>query len=62
MATNICSIVGSVHVNGITNTVSTILNKLISTIQTAQGELNKAQQIDFEGLFSSTRKKITNAI
>ena len=35
MATNISSIVGSVDVNGISNTVSTILNKLISTIQNA---------------------------
>ncbi|EAE3637406.1 YhgE/Pip domain-containing protein, partial [Listeria monocytogenes] len=48
MATNISNIVGSVDVNGISNTVSTILNKLTSTIQNAQGQLNKAQQIDFE--------------
>ncbi|MFP7309199.1 YhgE/Pip domain-containing protein, partial [Enterococcus faecalis] len=62
MATNISSIVGSVDVNGISNTVSTILNKLISTIQNAQGQLNKAQQIDFEGLLSSTSQTVTNAI
>ena len=62
MATNISSIVGSVDVNGISNTVSTILNKLTSTIQNAQGQLNKAQQIDFEGLLSSTSQTVTNAI
>ncbi|MDU3744258.1 YhgE/Pip family protein, partial [Enterococcus faecalis] len=36
--------------------------KLIATIQNAQGQLNKAQQIDFEGLLSSTSQTVTNAI
>ncbi|MEQ6010658.1 YhgE/Pip domain-containing protein [Enterococcus faecalis] len=48
--------------DAIKNTVSTILNKLTSTIQNAQGQLNKAQQIDFEGLLSSTSQTVTNAI
>lgn len=48
--------------DAIENTVSTILNKLTSTIQNAQGQLNKAQQIDFEGLLSSTSQTVTNAI
>ncbi|MGC2930855.1 YhgE/Pip family protein [Enterococcus faecalis] len=48
--------------DAIENTVNTILNKLTSTIQNAQGQLNKAQQIDFEGLLSSTSQTVTNAI
>lgn len=51
-----------IHPDEISNTVSTILNKLTSTIQNAQGQLNKAQQIDFEGLLSSTSQTVTNAI
>ncbi|EOA2480502.1 YhgE/Pip family protein [Enterococcus faecalis] len=51
-----------IHPDEISNTVSTILNKLTGTIQNAQGQLNKAQQIDFEGLLSSTSQTVTNAI
>ncbi|EIB6530877.1 YhgE/Pip domain-containing protein [Enterococcus faecalis] len=51
-----------IYPDEISNTVSTILNKLTSTIQNAQGQLNKAQQIDFEGLLSSTSQTVTNAI
>lgn len=54
--------VNSINPNAIANTVKTILDKLIATIQNAQGQLNKAQQIDFEGLLSSTSQTVTNAI
>lgn len=54
--------VNSINPNAIENTVKTILYKLIATIQNAQGQLNKAQQIDFEGLLSSTSQTVTNAI
>ncbi|QWW17495.1 YhgE/Pip domain-containing protein [Enterococcus faecalis] len=52
----------SINPDAIENTVKTILDKLIATIQNAQGQLNKAQQIDFEGLLSSTSQTVTNAI
>ncbi|KAJ79021.1 YhgE/Pip domain-containing protein [Enterococcus faecalis] len=52
----------NINPNAIENTVKTILDKLIATIQNAQGQLNKAQQIDFEGLLSSTSQTVTNAI
>lgn len=51
-----------VTANNVSNTVSNITSKLIATIQNAQGQLNKAQQIDFEGLLSSTSQTVTNAI
>ncbi|HHZ8026689.1 TPA: YhgE/Pip family protein [Enterococcus faecalis] len=54
--------VNSINPDTIENTVKTILDKLIATIQNAQGQLNKAQQIDFEGLLSSTSQTVTNAI
>lgn len=54
--------VNSINPNAIENTVKTILDKLIATIQNAQGQLNKAQQIDFEGLLSLTSQTVTNAI
>lgn len=54
--------VNSINPDAIETTVKTILDKLIATIQNAQGQLNKAQQIDFEGLLSSTSQTVTNAI
>lgn len=51
-----------VTANNVSNTVSNITSKLNATIQNAQGQLNKAQQIDFEGLLSSTSQTVTNAI
>lgn len=51
-----------VTANNVSNTVSNITSKLIATIQNAQGQLKKAQQIDFEGLLSSTSQTVTNAI
>ncbi|WP_434102340.1 YhgE/Pip domain-containing protein [Enterococcus faecalis] len=54
--------VNSINPDAIENTVKKILDKLIATIQNAQGQLNKAQQIDFEGLLSSTSQTVTNAI
>ncbi|EMG1574872.1 YhgE/Pip domain-containing protein [Enterococcus faecalis] len=52
----------NINPDAVENTVKTILDKLIATIQNAQGQLNKAQQIDFEGLLSSTSQTVTNAI
>lgn len=55
-------IVASIHVEQISQTVSTILDKLINTITTAQGVLNQAQQIDFASLLNSTESTVSNAI
>lgn len=55
-------IVASIHVEQISQTVSTILDKLINTITTAQGVLNQAQQIDFASLLNSTEGTVSNAI
>ncbi|EHQ8832750.1 YhgE/Pip domain-containing protein [Enterococcus faecalis] len=52
----------AIKADEISNTVNTVTSKLIATIQNAQGQLNKAQQIDFEGLLSSTSQTVTNAI
>ncbi|EPI00258.1 phage infection protein [Enterococcus faecalis 13-SD-W-01] len=52
----------SVDVNQVRATVETILNKLISTLTTAQDTLGKAQQIDFDSLLSSTKETVTNAV
>ena len=61
-AKNIAGIAGAIKADEISNTVNTVTSKLIATIQNAQGQLNKAQQIDFEGLLSSTSQTVTNAI
>lgn len=56
------TIIGQINVQQITETVSTILDKLINTITTAQGVLNQAQQIDFASLLNSTEGTVSNAI
>lgn len=61
-SSTISDILLDIHPDEISNTVNTVTSKLIATIQNAQGQLNKAQQIDFEGLLSSTSQTVTNAI
>lgn len=59
---SIDEIVGLINVQQITGTVSTILDKLINTITTAQGVLSQAQQIDFASLLNSTEGTVSSAI
>lgn len=61
-AGNIANFVNGINVEQISQTVSTILDKLINTITTAQGVLNQAQQIDFASLLNSTEGTVSNAI
>lgn len=61
-AGRVANSVGSINPQQIGQTVSTILDKLINTITTAQGVLNQAQQIDFASLLNSTEGTVSNAI
>lgn len=61
-AGNIANFVKGINAEQIGQTVSTILDKLINTITTAQGVLNQAQQIDFASLLKSTEGTVSNAI
>lgn len=61
-AGNIANFVNGINAEQISQTVSTILDKLINTITTAQGVLNQAQQIDFASLLNSTEGTVSNAI
>lgn len=61
-AGNVASVVNSINAEQVGQTVSTILDKLINTIKTAQGVLNQAQQIDFASLLNSTEGTVSNAI
>lgn len=61
-AGNVASVVNSINAEQVGQTVSTILDKLINTITTAQGVLNQAQQIDFASLLNSTEGTVSNAI
>lgn len=61
-ASNVASVVNSINAEQVGQTVSTILDKLINTITTAQGVLNQAQQIDFASLLNSTEGTVSNAI
>jgi putative membrane protein len=56
------AVAGSIDPEAISATLATYLDQLISTIQGAQGELNKAQQINFEELLTSTSTTVSNAI
>lgn len=62
VAGNIANFVKGINAEQIGQTVSTILDKLINTITTAQGVLNQAQQIDFASLLKSTEGTVSNAI
>lgn len=48
--------------NQVSSTVDSLLNQVISTIETAQGALSKADQIDFDSLLNSTKATVTNAV
>ena len=61
-ANSVSATIGSIDPQQISQTVSTILDKLINTITTAQGVLNQAQQIDFASLLNSTEGTVSNAI
>ncbi|MFQ9627304.1 MAG: YhgE/Pip family protein [Enterococcus avium] len=58
----VSSAIENINPQQIGQTVSTILDKLINTITTAQGVLNQAQQIDFASLLNSTEGTVSNAI
>lgn len=53
---------GSINTDEVGSTVESILNQVISTIETAQGALSKADQIDFDSLLSSTKATVSNAV
>lgn len=61
-AATISGLASSINVEQVSTTVNTLLTQLIATIDTAQGLLQKAQQIDFDTLLASTEKTVTNAI
>lgn len=61
-ATNVENLINKLDVSGATETIQTILTKLISTLTTAQGVLTQAQQIDFQSLLASTEKTVSSAI
>ncbi|MDT2735989.1 YhgE/Pip domain-containing protein [Enterococcus pseudoavium] len=61
-AKNVANVVNSINAEQVGQTVSSILDKLINTITTAQGVLDQAQQIDFTSLLNSTEGTVSNAI
>ncbi|MDT2836596.1 YhgE/Pip domain-containing protein [Enterococcus durans] len=61
-AKNVNSLVSAIDPAQASSTVESILNQVISTIETAQGALSKADQIDFGSLLSSTKATVTNAV
>ncbi|MBO1305877.1 YhgE/Pip domain-containing protein [Enterococcus sp. 669A] len=54
--------VGQIDVQQASSTITNVLDKVISTITTAQGVLNQAQQIDFNSLLANTQQTVANAI
>lgn len=61
-AVNVANATKGINAEQVGQTVSSILDKLINTITTAQGVLNQAQQIDFASLLNSTEGTVSNAI
>lgn len=61
-ANNVANLANAIDVQQISNTITTVLDKVISTITTAQGVLNQAQQIDFASLLNNTQQTVANAI
>lgn len=61
-AKNVANVVNSINAEQVGQTVSSILDKLINTITTAQGVLDQAQQINFTSLLNSTEGTVSNAI
>lgn len=61
-AINITNLMESIDVSSITETIDSVLTKLIETITTAEDVLKKAQEIDFDSLLSSTKSVVSNAV
>ncbi|MHC5229538.1 YhgE/Pip domain-containing protein [Enterococcus sp. LJL99] len=61
-AARIAGIANSIDVDALETTINSLLAQLISTLDTAQGLLQKAQQIDFAGLLKATEGTVANAI
>lgn len=61
-SSDVSNLVKSIKPAEVTETIETVLDKLISTITTAQGVLNQAQQIDFASLLNSTEGTVSTAI
>ncbi|EJF51058.1 phage infection protein [Enterococcus sp. C1] len=61
-ASNITNLMESIDVSSITETIDSVLTKLIETITTAEDVLKKAQEIDFDSLLSSTKSVVSNAV
>ncbi|EOH94017.1 YhgE/Pip domain-containing protein [Enterococcus haemoperoxidus ATCC BAA-382] len=61
-ANEIAATASSIDVDAVSTMVNDILTKLIATIGTAQGLLDKAKQIDFATLLNSTEGTVANAI
>ncbi|ASV81008.1 ABC transporter permease [Enterococcus hirae] len=61
-AKNVNNLIAGIDVNQVSSTVDSLLNQVISTIETAQGALSKADQIDFDSLLNSTKATVTNAV
>lgn len=61
-ASNITNLMESIDVSSITETIDSVLTKLIKTITTAEDVLKKAQEIDFDSLLSSTKSVVSNAV
>ncbi|MFV0557374.1 MAG: YhgE/Pip family protein [Enterococcus sp.] len=62
VANNVASLVTGIDVSQVTNTVDSLLTEVLTAIETAQGSLSQAQQIDFDRLLSSTKETVQNAI
>lgn len=58
----VASIANGIDATAISTTINDMLTNLIGTIDTAQGLLSQAQQIDFDSLLSSTQSTVSNAI
>lgn len=61
-AENVNSLVSAIDPAQAGATVESILNQVISTIETTQGVLSKADQIDFDSLLNATKATVTNAV
>ncbi|RAV24877.1 YhgE/Pip domain-containing protein, partial [Staphylococcus warneri] len=61
-AENVNNLISGIDVNQVSSTVDSLLNQVISTIETAQGSLSKADKIDFDSLLNSTKATVTNAV
>ncbi|WP_430597612.1 YhgE/Pip family protein [Enterococcus sp. AZ177] len=61
-ANEIATTASSIDVEAVSTMVNDILTKLIATISTAQGLLDKAKQIDFASLLNATQGTVSNAI